>query len=62
MAKKKAHKYVYSFGAGKADELGLQTLRKVAGRAAKKARAMEAGRVLVQVPAVKWLVSSCSHN
>ncbi|MEN8008529.1 MAG: leucyl aminopeptidase [Candidatus Krumholzibacteriota bacterium] len=38
-------------GLGKAEEAGLETLRKVAGLAAKRARAMKAARVLVQVPA-----------
>ena len=38
-------------GLGKAEELGLETLRKVAGLAAKRARTMKADRVLVQLPA-----------
>jgi leucyl aminopeptidase len=38
-------------GLGKDPELGLETLRKVAGRTAVRARTMKAARVLVQVPA-----------
>jgi leucyl aminopeptidase len=37
-------------GLGKVPELGLETLRKVAGRSAVRARTMKAARVLVQVP------------
>ena len=40
-------------GLGKAEEAGLETLRKVSGVAAKKAAAIRAARVLVQVPAAK---------
>ena len=43
--------WILVIGLGKADELGLETLRKVAGRAAKRARTMKAARVLVQLPA-----------
>ncbi len=37
-------------GLGKSEEVGLETIRKAAGRAAKKAREMTAGQVLVAVP------------
>jgi leucyl aminopeptidase len=40
-------------GLGKAEEVGLETLRKVAGLAAKRARTMKAARVLVSLPAAK---------
>ena len=43
--------WILVIGLGKADEVGLETLRKVAGRAAKRAKAMKAARVLVQLPA-----------
>jgi len=38
-------------GLGKSEDVGLETIRKAAGRAAKKARAMSAGTALVAVPA-----------
>ena len=42
-------------GLGKSDEAGLETLRKVAGLAAKRARSMKAERLLLQVPAAGTL-------
>jgi leucyl aminopeptidase len=42
-------------GLGKAEETGLETLRKVSGLAVKTARTMKAARVLVQVPDAKSL-------
>jgi len=45
--------WVLLIGLGKAEKVGLQTLRKVAGRSAKKARTMKAARVMVQVPSKK---------
>jgi leucyl aminopeptidase len=42
--------WILAVGLGKADEVCLQTLRKVAGRAAKRARTMKAARLLVQLP------------
>jgi leucyl aminopeptidase len=47
--------WVLLVGLGKADELDLQTLRRAAGRAAKKARGMKAARIAVQVPAARTL-------
>ena len=43
--------WILVVGLGKAEEVGLETLRKVAGRAAKRAKDMKAARVLVQLPA-----------
>jgi len=37
-------------GLGKAEEVGLETLRKVSGLAAKRARSMKTARVLIQLP------------
>ena len=42
--------WILLVGLGKADEVGLETLRKAAGRTAKRAKAMKAARVLVQLP------------
>ena len=42
-------------GLGKSEETGLETIRKVAGLAAKRARSMKAARVLVRVPGPKAL-------
>ncbi len=43
--------WILMAGLGSVEEAGLETLRKVAGLAAKRARAMQAARVLVQAPA-----------
>jgi len=42
--------WILVVGLGKAKEVGLETLRKVAGLAAKRARTMKAARVLVHLP------------
>ncbi len=44
--------WVLLVGLGKSDDVGLETIRKAAGRTAKKARAMGAGTALVAVPQV----------